>query len=121
MLSSVNSGVSQQIVYPATEAPAQKMVKEVLVDVVGNKLSLPDFAALAQVCKVWQKMILPNIEKKLLEEVSFGKDKWLSIPGIWDVSEEHAVTEDQKNVMIAKLKGKCTFFNESDFVQPHRF
>src|SRR5580700_9805713 len=114
MVNSVNSGVPQKFVYPASEAPAQKMSIDVLVGVVGNKLSLPDFAALAQVCKVWQKMILPNIEKKLLEEVSFGRDKWLSIPGVWDVSEEHPITEDQKNAIITKLKDTCKFFNELD-------
>ena len=121
MVNSVNSGVPQKFVYPASEAPTQKMVGDVLVDVVGKELSLPDFAALARVCKAWQTMIQPNIEKKLLEEVSFGKDKWLSIPGVWGVSEELALTEAQKERIIAKLKGNCEFFNEPDSTQPHRF
>lgn len=110
MTNSVNSG-----------APAQTMTADVLVDVVGKKLSLPDFAALARVCRGWQAALQPNIEKKLLEVVSFGKDKWLSIPEVRDVSEEPILTEAQKNWVIAKLKGTCEFFNEPDPIQPHRF
>lgn len=117
----INPGLQPKFVYPANEAPAQKLVPDVLVGVVGKKLSLPDFAALARVCKAWQKMIQPNIEKKLLVEVSFGNDKWLSIPGIQSISEEIALTEAQKKALIAKLKGNCKFFNEPDPVQPHRF
>src|ERR1700733_2365647 len=117
MVSSVNWRVPQQFVYPSSEAPAQKMVEDVLVDVVGKEFYFPDFVALAQVCRAWHTMIQPNIEKKLLEEVSFGKDKWLSIPGVWSVSEEHALTKRQKEWVIAKLKGNCVFFNEPDCLQ----
>jgi hypothetical protein len=121
MINSVNSGVPQKFVYLASEAPAQMMVTDVLAGVVGKMISLPDFAALAGVCRGWQAMLQPNIEKKLLEVASFGKDKWLSIPGVRDVGEEPALTEAQIKGIIAKLKGTCVFFNEPDSVQPHRF
>jgi hypothetical protein len=112
MIGSINSGGL---------AYAQTMAQDVLVSGVGKELSLPDFAALAQVCQMWQKMIQPEIEKRVLKEVMFGKDKWLSIPGVWAVSEEPALTEDQKKVIIAKLKGPCAFFNDKDSLEPHRF
>lgn len=121
MISSVNFGVPQKFVSPLSEAPAQEMPRDVLVHVVGKSLSLSGFAALAQVCTVWRAMIQPNIEKKCLEEVSFGKDKWLNIPGVSSVSEEPALTEEQEKWVIAKLKGNCRFFNEKDSIQPHRF
>lgn len=121
MINSVNSGGLQKCIYPSNEAPAQTMVQDALVSGVGKELSLPNFAALALVCMAWQKMIQPNIEKKALEVVLFGKDKWRSLPGVWAVSEEAALTEDQKKAIIAKLKSPCEFFNVKDSVQPHRF
>lgn len=117
MVNSVKAGG----IYPSSEAPAQTMVQDALVSCVGKELSFPDFAALALVCRAWKEMIQPNIEKKALEEVLFGTDKWLSLPGVWSVSEEPALTEDQKNAIIAKLKSPCEFFNDKDSVQPHRF
>jgi hypothetical protein len=107
--------------YPASVAPAQTMVQDVLVSCVGKELSLPDFAVLARVCQVWQTIIQPKLDTEFLELVSFGRDKWLSLPGVWDVSEEPALTEDQKKAIIDKLKRDCKFFNEPDSVQPHRF
>lgn len=65
MINSVSSGWLQKCIYPSSEAPAQTMVQDALVNGIGKELSLPDFAALALVCKAWQKMIQPNIEKKL--------------------------------------------------------
>src|ERR1700733_13458271 len=121
MLNSVNSGGLQKCIYPSSEAPAQTMVQDALVSGVGKELSFPDFAALALVCKAWEKMIQPNIEKKALEVVLFGRDKWLGLPGVWAVSEEPTLTEDQKKAIIAKLKSPCEFFNDKDSVQPHRF
>lgn len=121
MINSLNSMVQHNFVNPAREVLAQQIAEDVLVNGVTKEFSLPDFVALSRVCKAWYTMIQPNIDKKLLEVVSFGKDKWLNIPGVWDVSEEPVLTEDQKKVIIAKLKGNCEFFNEPDLVQPHRF
>lgn len=120
MINSLNSAIPQEFVYPVGEAPAQKMPREVLVNVIGAVLSLPGFAALARVCTMWQTMIQSNIEEKLLEEVSFG-DKWMSIPGVRNVSEGYALTEAQKKWVIGKLKTRCVFFNVPDLVQAHRF
>ena len=121
MVSNANSGILQKFFYPSSEAPAQTIIEDVLVHGIGKELFLLDFVALARVCRAWKTMIQPNIEKKLLEEVSFGKDKWLSIPGVFSVSEEIAFTEDQKKAWIAKLKNTCEFFNQEDLIQPHRF
>jgi hypothetical protein len=121
MASIANSGILRQSCYPSSEAPAQTIVGDVLVHGIGTELFLRDFIALTRVCSAWQKVIQPNIGKKFLKEISFGKDKWLSIPGVFSVSEEVAFTDDQEKAWIAKLKSECEFFNKEDRIQPHRF
>ena len=111
----------QKFFYPSSEAPAQTIVEDVWVHGIGKELFLRDFIALTRVCRAWQKVIQPNIGKKFLKEISFGKDKWLSIPGVFSVSKEVAFTEDQEKAWIAKLKSECVFFNKEDRIQPHRF
>ena len=133
MVSNANSGILQKFCclsiedpdyIMVEETPAQKIVKDVLVNGVGKELFLSDFAALARVCRAWKTMIQPDIDKtflEILEKVSFGKDKWLSIPGVFSVSEEIAFSEDQKKELITKLKSTCKIFNQADLIQPHRF
>lgn len=117
----VNNSVElKEILYVSSEAPAQKMTGDVL-DVVGKELSLLQLTALTRVCKLWEAIIQPKVDRRLLEEVSFGKKKWLNIPGVEDVSDEYALTEDQKKAIITKLKGNCEFFNITDSKHPHRF
>lgn len=100
---------------------APTMLKDVLVYHIGKKLSLIDFAVLARVSLIWHAMIQSSIDEKLIEEISFGKNQWLGIPGVVSVSEEVTLTEAQKKQMVTKLKSNCVFFNAPDSIQPHRF
>lgn len=100
---------------------ALSSIGDALVMGAWEKLSLPEFGILARVCKAWKEITLSRIDQKLLEEVSFGKDQWLGVPGVASLSEEILLTKTQKKKIIAKLKGKCELFNESDPIQPHRF
>jgi hypothetical protein len=110
-------------VYLAGEAPAQKMNQDLICGVM-KRLSLSDWGSLARVCVQWNVFVQHILDAKWTEiqnSMTFGRDKWLNIPGVVTVSDEPPLTEDQIKSIKAKCRETCQVFNEKDPIQPHRF
>ena len=102
--------------------PSLYMTDDLIKDVMAPKLSLQDCKSLSKVCKQWNGVFTQQVlEEKLLDDVTFGKKKWLQVSGVSDVSDDPILNQAQKTTLINKLKEKCDFFNEPDNIQPHRF
>lgn len=75
------------------------------------QMDFADGNVFCRVCKTFNNMLGIFLEQRMLDEVMFGKDKWLTIPGIKDVGEEALLTVEQFAALKATLKATCPFFN----------
>jgi hypothetical protein len=120
----INSEMTAAFVYSPGQAPFELITNDVLKNTLKPMLGVPVYGALARVSKTFQKRIEPLLDvewNKILKTITFGKDKWLNIPGVVSVSDEPTFTEEQLKSLTSKFKGNCQIFNEPDPVQAHRF
>ena len=110
---------SDNSVYPAGAAPAQKILSRDLMNKLTPLVSLRDCVAMTRVCRRWKEII--ELDKRLISEVMFGKKQWEQIPGVTDVGEEPILTHAQRARLFDRLKELCPFFNKPDPIQAHRF
>jgi hypothetical protein len=117
-------GVSTAFAYNLGEAPVELISNDILKNTLKPALGLSGYGVLARVSKTFQKKIQPILDaewNQILKAITFGRDKWLNIPGVITVSDEPPLTKDQVEGLKAKFRGTCQVFNEPDPIQPHRF
>lgn len=117
MFNNISSGLIQDYV---REFPDKRLPYDVWALIL-PKLEFSDLNVMTRLSKDWNNSLQPLLNQLWIQAKNamiFDRNKWLNIPGVFDVSDDEPSLPDN---IDERLKETCLFFNEKDDVQPHRF